>query len=302
MGNRHGTLADQLTALMAYRNRPEGEPEPIKTNWTTIPANDNAAPDEIVDYGFERNLLVTPSVREIMRQVKTGEVVRNDAGQVVAIGKLRFSDGTQKERGYTRGPDGDVIRMDVPMPTGSMLGTIEKAKEQAGGKGYTRAQLERSNDYFAETLGTIAPRYIKRTRRKNGPSITAVESRAVLEKAIANTPRMPAVKKYRPGLPCGSPRVADSFIGMQKGKKGESGAIMWQDIASSKVQREIWDETLAALTKEDIATLDAALTARTMREIGEAHGFVGKRAERMGRRILVASNDNLAGELKKSAA
>jgi hypothetical protein len=301
---RHASLADQLSALMAYRNRPEGEPESVKTNWTTVPANDNADPEETIDFSFERNLLVTPSVQEILRQIKTKDVERNDAGQIIRIGKLRFSDGTQTERAYTQGPDGDVIQMDARMPVGAMLGTTEKAKEQSGGKGYTQAQLEQSNLFFAAMLDTIEPRYIKRTKRRNGPSLTADESRVVLAKAIANTPKMPKVRRYKPGLPCGGQRIADSFIGMQKGKKGESGAIAWEDIATHKVNREIWDEALARLADEDKTVLDAALVARTYEEVGIAAGQsrLYARDNGGGKRALKAANDNLAIILKETAA
>lgn len=299
---RHGSLAEQLKALLAYRNRPEGEPEPIKTNWTTIAADDNADPEETEDFSFERNLLVTPSVQEIAKQVRTGDIERNEHGQIVRIGKLRFSDGTQTEKAFTTGPDGNIIKMDARMPVGAMLGTTEKVKEQSGGKGYTTAQLEQSNLFFATMLGTIEPRYVKRTKRRNGPSLNAEQSRIELAKAIANTDVMPLVKRYKTGLPCGGQRVADSFLGMQKGKKGESGAIAWEDIATHKVNREIWDETIAALSTEDTETLNTAMKGKTLREIGEAHGFVGKRAERMGKKILRAANDNLAAALKKSAS
>lgn len=317
---RHASLSEQLKALMAYRNRPEGEPEPTKSNWTTTVANDNADPEEVEDYSFERNLLVTPSVQEIKKQVDTGDIERGPAsemeivrdgvnattvrvpGKITRIGKLRFSDGTQTEKAYTAGPDGDVVQMDARMPVGAMLGTTEKAKQQAGGKGYTQAQLVDSNGYFAKVFGVEHPHYKPRTKRRNGPSLTADESRAELARAIANTKQMPPVKKCAPSLPCGAPRVADSFLGMQKGKKGESGAIAWEDIATHKVNREIWDETLAYLSKRDIATLDTALTAKSMREIGEAHGFHGKRAERMGKKILRAANDNLTDAYRNAAA
>lgn len=296
--SRHASLAEQLKALMEYRNRPEGDIETVKTNWTTVPTNDNADPEETIDFSFERNLLVTPSVQEIMRQVRTKDVERNAAGQIVRIGKLCFSDGAQTEKAYTVGPDGDVIQMDARMPVGAMLHTVEKAKEQAGGRGYTEAQNEQSNLYFAAMLGTIEPRYIKRTKRRNGPSLTADESREVLAKAIANTPMMPTVKRYKAGLPCGGKRVADSFMGMQKGKKGESGAIAWEDIATHKVNREIWDETLAQLSKRDIATLDAAMEAETMKDF--VKGKRGGNAYASGSLELRAANDNLSRNLMRA--
>lgn len=296
---RHASLSEQLKALLAYRNRPEGPVEPVQTNWTTVATNDNASPDEVEDFSFERNLLVTPSVQEITRQVKTGDVERNESGQVVRIGKLRFSDGKQTERAYTTGPDGDVIQMDARMPAGAMLGAVEKAKEQSGGKGYTQAQAEQSNLFFARMLGTIEPRYVRRTKRKNGPSLTADESRIELAKAIENTDVMPRVKRYRPGLPCGAKRVADCFLGMQKGKKGESGAIAWEDIATHKVNRELWEETLAYLSERDVSTLDKAMEARTLADIYPGGSERG--ARKRGMRLLLEANDNLNAARKFAA-
>ncbi|RJG46517.1 hypothetical protein [Mesorhizobium sp. DCY119] len=291
------------SALLAYRDRPEGPIEPIQTNWCVVAANDNADPEETADFSFERNLLVTPSVQEILRQA-TFPVERNEAGQIVRIGRLSFSDGAQREKGYALGPDDKVIQADFRMPIGAMLGTVEKAKQQAGGKDYTNAELEQSNLYFSRVLKTIEPRYVPRKKRKNGPSLTASQSRSILAEAIANTPVMPKVKKLKPGLPCGSSRVADSFVGMQKGKKGETGAMMWQDMCTSIVNREIWDETLTALKKEDRETLDKAMVAGSFAEIGVAAGQSRLYADKRGggRKRLMAANDNLTIELKKSAA
>lgn len=290
------TYKDFGSALIAYRNRPEGESEPVKTNWTIVPTNDNKPPE---DYGFERSLRITPSVREIMANVDAGPTVRNDSKQIVRIGKLRFSDGTQTERAHCFGPDGAVIAYDATMPAGAMLGTRDKAEAQLGGKGYTQAQLERSNDYFAESLGTVAHRYLKRTTRRNGKSYSAEESRAMLAEAIANTKTMPKVTRYAPGLPCGMERAADAFVGMQKAKKGESGAIAWEDIASAKVQREIWEETLERLADDDIKTLDNAMAAGNLGDLGD-YGHRRTR-ERKGMRRLRAANDNLATAMRKSA-
>lgn len=291
------TYKDFGSAILAYRNRPEGPIEPMQTNWSVVPANDND-PSEIADFGYERVLLVTPSVREIMRQVATKDVERNEAGQIVRIGTMRFSDGSNTERAYCYGADDKVIQFDCPMPIGAMLGTVEKAKQETGGRGYTNTQLERSNDFFAETLGTIAPRYIKRSKRRNGKSLSADESRAVLAKAIANTETMPPVTYCKPGLPCGAERVADSFLGMQKAKKGESGAMMWQDIASAKIHREIWDEALAQLSKEDVTTLDAAMGAKSIKDL--APGKKGGNAYASGSIALTAANDNLTRSLKRA--
>ncbi len=297
---RRGSLAEQLAALLAYRTRPEGPVEPLKSNWTTVPANDNADPSEVADFGHERRLRVTPSVQEIMRQVATGEVEKNDEGQVIRIGCLRFSDGTQTEQAYRYGPDNKVIQFNCVMPEGAMLGGRENGEAALGGGGYTGSDLTRSNNFFAETLRTSSPRYIKRTERRNGPGMTAAEARADLEKAIANTANMPEVKRFPPGMPCGSRKMADSFVGMQVAATGSSGAILWQDISGAVVQREIWEQSINAMNRENVAVLDKALVAKTLAEISP--GGTKRGARKRGKKALQAANDNLSEILKRISA
>lgn len=294
------TLAEQLAAVLAYRNRPDPVVEPLQSNWSTVPANDNADPEEVADFGFERNLLVTPSVQEIMRQVRLGPVERNGDGQIVAIGRLQFSDGTQTEKAFTNGPNGDVIKYDRRMETGAMLRTVEKPHGQAGGRGYSDVDLENSNTYHASVFGTEQPRYIKRGKRRNGPSLTAEESRAFIDKAIANTPVMPAVKYYEPGLPCGAERVADSFLGFLKGGLGETGSIAWEDVSQTVENAKVWKTVRKALKSKDIAVLDAAMIAQTIEDLGDDGHKRTK--ERQGWRKLKAANDNLSDYLKKFTA
>lgn len=295
---RHAGLADGLTALMAYRNRPEQELAPVKTNWTVIPANDNADPEEIADFGFERQLRITPSVQEIMRHVEGGPITKNKSGRTVGIGGLRFSDGSQTEKAFCYGPEGKLIQFDATMPVGAMLGTRDKADGQLGGSGHKESETIANNTRLAQIMETDYPVFTKRGTRRNGPGYSHGESVIMLASAYANTPMLPPIKKYPAGLPCGQQRPSEAFVGLAKGKKGESGAIAWEDVASSMVGREIWRDTLAYMAKGDTDTLDRALDAKTMQEIGEAHGFSGKRAQRMGKRILRAANDNLAEAMK----
>ncbi|RWN51405.1 MAG: hypothetical protein EOS04_24345 [Mesorhizobium sp.] len=293
---RHGDLAEQL---LAWRNKPEGPIEPIKTNWTVVAANDNN-PEDIAEMSTERSWRMTPSVGEIMAQVKTGDVERNGKGQIVRIGRLRFSDGTQTERAYCYGPEGKLVQYDARMPIGAMLGTRDNPEASLGGTGYTERSTVKSNSYFAEMFDVEYPVFASGGKRRNGKSYTAAESKAMLAEAIANTTCMPPVTVYPPSLPCGSERVVDSFLGMRKGKNGESGAIGWEDIAMSKVHREIWDETLATLSERDTETLDAAMEAKTLADI--APGGHRRSAERRGKRDLQAANDNLREAIKKAAA
>lgn len=296
-------MRNGMAPLLRWRDKPEGPIEPLQTNWTVVPASTNAAPEEIVDYSFERALRITPSVAEIMRQVSDGPEYKNNAGQTVQIGKLRFSDGTQTEKAYTLGADNKVIQFDARMPVGAMLGARENAESQLGGRNYTEAETEQSNLYFAHMLGTIEPRYVKRTKKRNGKNYTAREAQAHLEEAIANTKVMPPVKRYKAGLPCATKRIADAFVGMQKGKKGESGAVAWEDIASAMVSREVWKRTLEELSDTDIGTLDATMTAKNMHSVGSAIGMSDYYARNRGggKRALIAANDNLKCALKRSA-
>lgn len=292
---RHSSLADQLKALIAYRSRPEGPIEPVKTNWRTQPANDNADPEEVAEFGYERSWRMTPSVNEIMRHVEGGPTVKNEDGQIIRIGGLRFSDGTQTERAYTYGADGKLIQYDALMPIGAMLGTRDKTDAQLGGA-ENPFETKSSNQYFAEMLGALPHRFKTGGKRVSGRSYTAEESRAMLAEAIANTNAMPAVTYCAPGLPCGSAKVADSFVGMQKGKKGESGSIAWEDLASARIHRDAWAETLAYLSKEDVDTLDRAMEAKTVADLG---GDTPKRtAIRKGKERLIAANDNLVAAMK----
>lgn len=303
------SLAEQLSAVLAYRNRPE-HAEPIQSNWSTVPANDNFDPEEVADFGYERNLLITPSVQEIMRQVKHGEVVRCGTGKnspITAIGRLQFSDGEQTEKAYQRDASGQIVEYDRKMPVGAMLHTAERLQGQAGGKGYTDRDRDDSNDFFADALDTAPARHIKGHKRVREPedrNYTATESRDLIAAAIANTPRMPPVTYCPPGLPCGGERVSDSFVGMQKGKKGESGSIAWEDIAHRVENVRIWRRVRKALREKDRKALDAAMTARTLADIGEAVGQSPMYADKKGggRRALLAANDNLAAAIKKYAS
>lgn len=289
---RHASLAEQLKALLAYRARPEGQIEPVKTNWRTQPANDNTpAPDMRI----ERRLEIVPSIQAIEGEMGKPPV-RNESGQVVAIGALRFSDGTQTERAYTNGPEGKVIQYDMRLPVGAMMHTLERQAKEAGGKGETHYETNASNGYFADILGTAPARHKPgRRNKKKGKSYTADESRAMLADAYRNTPTLPPVTRFPPGLPCGGAKVADSFVGMKKAARGESGAIAWQDLATLKSHRHMWAETVAYLTKNDVDTLDKAMNARTLADLGG--GRSKRTALRRGKERLLVANDNLRAAL-----
>ena len=294
---RHASMAEQLAPTMAWRDRPEteGPVEPVKTNWSTVAANDNN-PEDVVDFGHERKILITPSVREIMRQVETGPMVRNEAGQIIRIGTLRFSDGTQTEKAYTNGPDGKLIRMDARMPSGAMLGMREETEAALGGKSITQRYAELSNSYFAASFGVEYPRYIRGGKVRREVKITAEERKALLAGPL------PPITYCPPALPCGTKNVADAFNGMKKGRKGESGSIPWVDLATLQSNRSRWREVMRELKPKTKKVLDAAMSAKNMAEIGALDGYGGKHAQRRGKAALIAANDNLAAAIAEYVA
>lgn len=304
--SRHKSLSSAMSALMAYRNRPEGEIVPVATNWSTIADNDNADLGEVGGYGVERGLRVRPTIQRIMHQVKVGDVERNDNGQVIRIGDLRFSDGQQVERGYKIGPDGGAVGTELRMPAGAMLGASEEMERTISG-GENPAEITESNHYFADMFGVARRqrRPQRKREKRTTPAITHADAKAMLSQAYANTPVLPPVTKCPPGLPSAGGKIADSFVGMQTIATGDTGATGWQDACSALVSREIWHEALAQLSERDRTALDAVAhgRARNYADVGVALGQQSEYARRKGgKRAITAANDNLGAILKKVAA
>lgn len=299
---RHGSIADQLRGgLLKYRSRPETEApiEPVQTNWRVMAANDNA-PEEIADLSQDRKRIVTPSIAEIMRQVEDGPVATNDAGQTVAIGKLQFSDGTQTEKAYRLTIDGKLERYMARMPTGAML-NMRDTSDVALGSG--AVDHGGSNSFFREVFNTEPHVYVTSGKRRKGQNFTNDEAQAMLDEAVANTAEMPPVTKCPDGLPYGTARVADNFIGMKKSTKANGGSIAWQDLSTLMSERESWAAVVGELTPQDKEVLDFTEAARSLADVGQSVGMSAEYARRKGgKRRLLAANDNLMTAIRKAAA
>ncbi|MER9623989.1 hypothetical protein NKI98_21590 [Mesorhizobium sp. M0222] len=313
---RHASMADQLTALKAAVRRPGTPIEPVQTNWSTIAANDNS-PEDLADKRVERRWSIRPTEDEIIREVRDGAVVLgkhvdDKGGQhtvTVAIGKLRFSDGSQKERAFAYGPEGKLVMYDAPMPVGAMLGTKDKQERMLGGDGAAS-----SNAPYAVAYGGKLPSNVSRKKKPEPPEgdvvpekpvkLSKEEMRAELAKAVANTARQPAVRYGQKGFPWQPAKLRDLFMGFEKGRKGETGSIAWQDISSHIVEREIWHETIAALSKDDGAALAALDTAGSFADVGVAAGQSRLYADKKGggKRKIKAVNDNIAEAYRKAIA
>lgn len=293
----------QFDALLSYyRDRPDGEAEPLKSNWSLVANNNDVDASELEQIRVERRLEIVPSIKTIKREMNLPPT-RNAAGQIVAIGKLRFSDGDQFEKAYKRRADGRLVMFDARMRAGSMLGTSEEQTVLAG-PAEDSSEVTMSNHYFAEVLDTRPSRYVDRSRNiRRGKSYTAAESRALLNEAIANTAVMPPVTYLPAGLPCGTRRVSGNFLGMKVGVSGKGGSTAWQDVFSAMAGRKIWADALEAMKATDVQVLDVAIDAKSYAELGVRLGQSTEYARRKGgKRALVAANDNLAEALERAAA
>lgn len=312
--SRHGSLAEQLTAFRRYITEPDHEPEPIQTNWTIIPANDNN-PEDLADMKAERLWDISPSPEEIMRQVGKGEVEYgthlDDEDKphkvIIRMGRLRFSDGTQTEQGFKLSIDGQVVAAQIRMPVGAMLGMTDKERAQRGGDENPQ-DVKDSNGYFAgektdfRPAGLFKAQFSKPVRRAKRQERTAqttkAQDRQMIAEAMAKTD-VP-VTKCPDGFPASPAKLAHLFPGMVKVATGDSGSQSWEDTVIERESRNEWFRWVDGLKPEDKAVLDASKSARSFEDLG---GDAPKRtAIRRGKRALIAANDNLMAAIKACAA
>lgn len=236
--------------------------------------------------GFADRLDLTPLPGELVEygvrvEKATGGKVK-ESKVITRMGRWQFSDGSQTEKAHK-------------MPSGAMLGVREDANQPRGGEGGHLG----SKPYFEAMLGV---RYAYRPGgvRKKGKSYTRDESAAMLAEAVANTPKMPAITKCKPGIASGGNyHLRDLFIGMQKVSCSGGGATNWQDALDAAERRMDWFRWVASLKDEDRKVLDAAQTAKSYDDLGQSLGFTGSYARKAGKRALKAANDNLRQAMKK---
>lgn len=301
--SRHKSLAGAMTALMAYKNRPESEIIPVSTNWNVVPENSNE-PEVISQMHTERRIQILPTVEEIMRNVSREDIERNDIGQIVRIGRLKFSDGTQVEAGNKYGPGGEVIATKHRMPAGAMLGCREQEGRTLGGD-EKPSHTAASNNYFLEVFGVDRRDRIPSGKKAKRTYQTHAEAKGELAKAYANTPELPPVAYCPPGLPNAGGKISDSFLGMKKTTTGESGSARWQDVSTALIDLEIWEQALQSMSERDVETLDAAAHGKSQnyQHLGVSIGLQSEYARRKGGKLaMMAANDNLMQAIKKYSA
>ncbi|WP_037392820.1 hypothetical protein [Sinorhizobium fredii] len=303
------------------------QPTPqISSNWRLTPANDNRQPED--GFQNERSVEIIPSEQELKnsfaelsmryrpepmmlaggrhesqragREIHAipvegdfeyGTHVDEDGGEhkvIIRIGKLRFSDGTQTEKGHKLLLE-KVVEAQIDMPVGSMLGGREKSTRDKGGE----EDSSGSNAHYRWMVdGRTATPPKVRPRKQEREVTTKAQDRQALAAAYANTPVMPEIKRYSDGFPASPTNLRQLFIGGRKGKKGESGSQAWQDVYTEKEEREKFQRGLDAMQDAHVRILTEAMSAKSLAELGEKRGYRGRHAIDAGRRLLRAANDN----------
>lgn len=316
-----GSLANALAMVLEYRNRPDSPPDPLRSGWSTDPSTviqDGTfdGDDEPEQISEDLLLEITPSISQIVREVKLGETVRSDPemealglpprknSPVVAIGRIRFSDGNQFEQALVNGATGVELKK-VRMKSGAMLGTAEKLGGAHGGDAPAIVTISNTN-LTARLQPSIGVKIVNRPytpatrKRRKGRSYTPTQSRGILAAAIANTPVMPAIQVFPPGVASGTARYSDQFVGMKIGSTGKGGAPSWIDEFVAMQDHKDWQSAIRDAEPKHMTVIQSAMSAGSLSAVSP--GGTDRGARKRGLRLLVAANDNLAINKRKFAA
>ncbi|PWK65856.1 hypothetical protein [Aminobacter sp. AP02] len=288
---KHGQMAEQLSPLLrwAKASRPlllDG------TNWLQ-PDNDGYFDGE------EPAPKPATNWERRMRPGSSDAELKAFIGKARA-GKLKPSNGSQHESCHVR-KGGKTVKGSVRMPLGAILYQEDRFAELKGEEpdykeierrqGYwtslfSSARAFRSHDYYNQELEPV--RYVKAGRIRRKVKLTKAEQLELLAGPL------PPVTYCKPGLPCGHEDIGASFLGgWISATKGARGMDRWEDLSdelSRQEELEVWAD---ALPPEQQKALNLGAGAANFREIGEAFAKTGKAAERYGKAIVIASNDNL---------
>lgn len=289
---RHSGLADELKPLLMWRDlmRPT---EPLQTNWL-VADNDNDPPDE--DSGTDRPQTpsveceweVRPTPDEIMDAV-AGVVfeVRFGLGKIPVGGdmesvKPRTGGARVTSRlGKLRFATEDRLLHDKDAPCrGSLLSNpgyrvVDKPGTPYGAKAKSHDKdIAASNEHFAKLLNA-------QPHRVDGVPANANDN--------------------RPALPCAGESIAESFLGCRV-----SGATPQPEYTASPhdVLANAQEAALvkSKLSPKDAELLDLAVQTENFAVLGESLDYVGKNAERQGKRHLLAVTKKLVPILQEIAA
>lgn len=221
-----------------------------------------------------------------------GRRVLKDMPRVVRLGGLKFFRYPANYRHDRRDPglDGSLFQFRKPEHS-----AWQRAQDKYRETKSTVKVAPPRNDIWSAMFEDAPVRWVKPGKRRVREfDFTAEESRANLAIAVDNTDAMPEVVKLPVGMPCGSRRVSDSFIGCKpKFSSKGGGAPSFEDMADRAVSLEDARAAAVFIGPDNALALDTAMTAANMTEIGHAFGKTGKHAERFGKQKLVEASHAL---------
>ncbi|MCY0149860.1 hypothetical protein OEG84_19685 [Hoeflea sp. G2-23] len=206
---------------------------------------------------------------------------------VVRAGKLRIANGKTEYRG-TRVDEGTILYQ--PDKFGEMLGPEPDLAEKVRSASYWSAlfKVDRETVVATDKDGNEKLRFITGGKMRRTVLITVEEQQALLAGPL------PPITYCPDGLPRGSEDIKSQFVGGWISQtKGKAPLERWEDVADELARQGEFDRQIAALPPEQAKAMNLATTAANLQEIGEAFGKVGKNAERHGKKVLIAANDNL---------
>ncbi|WP_439628229.1 hypothetical protein [Shinella sp.] len=223
---------------------------------------------------------------------KDGKVTKSHA-TIVRAGKLRIANGQTKEHDPARNRAVDVAAGTIlfqPDKFGELMGPEPDPTEKVRSATYWTSlfRVDRSSLVKTDEDGSEKLRFIPRGKMRRKVRFTA-EDHAVL---LAGP--LPPVTKYPDGLPLGSEDIGAAFVGHWiSNPKGKQPLERWEDISDEMARQEEFERWAAALPANERKALNIAATAANLQQVGEAFGKKAKTAERYGKRILQAANENL---------
>ena len=297
---KHTHMAEQLASLLDWRRM--GKPiQPISTNWQQAD-NDNYTEEQADSrpaIDAERRYRAGPKPETLIKMAGpvtvrkhahlggggSWELTPTDPLYPARAGKLNFSNGKDNEWDK-QPPRGAILNYEDEFT--ELLGPEPDAEEQARRVSYWHSLMSYDADAMACRL--LAPiRHIKTGRMRRKVKMTQAQQLEILA-----THQHPPITYCRPGLPCGHEDIGAPFLGgWISASKGKQPLERWEDISDEISRQAEFERWATALSSEEQKALNLACTAANFREIGEEFGKTGKNAERYGKKVLLASNENL---------
>lgn len=306
-------MAEQLKPLLDWR-RMQQRILPSSTNWRQAD-NDNYDEDHADNrpaVDAERRYRAGPSPNALIKAAgsvkptfrhqfyKEGKYPRRVELDCLPLfptkmGKLKFSNGNHVES--CRVWKGKKLVKGIARVPRGAIRHYENEFTELLGEGPDPVEMQRRLSYWTRTMSWNPERgrqelepveFKKAGRIRRKVLITPSEQAEMLA-----APR-PPITYCKPGLPCGHEDIGSQFIGgWISTTKGSQPPERWQDISDELSRQAEFERWAAALPPEQQKALNLAVTAANFQEVGEAFGKQGKNAERFGKKVVVAANDNL---------